>query len=446
MAGRRRSILALCLLTSCVSPIFSAAGSENVAYRYDERGRLVKVSRSGTVNNGVNACYAYDKADNRTNVTVFTSASCGPEIISFAINDVSVTEGGNLVFTVTKTGVASSSYSVNFATANGTATAGSDYTANSSTLTFAPADVTKTITVLTTDDAALESAETVLVNLSGATGGVTISDAQGVGTINDNDVAPTCGGISFTVASNAAVTEGASSAFTVTKAGTTSNSCSVNYATANGTATSGSDYSAKSGTLTFTSAQTSQAVNVTTIDDSVVESAETFTMSLSSPTGGSTVGTPGSATATINDNDTAAASFSIADASQDEGNTMVLTVTRSGTTSTAVGVSFATANNTAIAGSDYTAASGTLSFAAGQTSKTVSVNILTDSIAESPETFFVNLTNPTGGATISDAQAVGTIVDVPPPEQCFDEGGRPIPCALPPPPDEDSAAASGEKE
>jgi hypothetical protein len=99
------------------------------------------------------------------------------------------------------------------------------------------------------------------------------------------------------------VTEGANSVFTVTKAGTATGSCNVNYATTGGTATSGSDFTATSGTLTFTSAQTSQTVSVPTIDDATVESAETFSLALSSPTGGAALGTPSSATATINDND-----------------------------------------------------------------------------------------------------------------------------------------------
>ena len=164
-----------------------ATASETLTYGYDAKGRVVSVSHSGTVNNGVSASYSYDNADNRLNVTVTT-----------------------------------------------------------------------------------------------------------VGT---------CSGISFTISTPAAVTEGASSVFTVTKTGTTSSSCSVNYATANGTATAGSDYTAKTGTLTFTSAQTSQTVSVVTIDDAAVESAENFTMSLSNATNGAAIGTPGSATAIINDND-----------------------------------------------------------------------------------------------------------------------------------------------
>lgn len=111
------------------------------------------------------------------------------------------------------------------------------------------------------------------------------------------------GGVNFTISSNGAVTEGTNSIFTVTKNGTASVSMSVNYATANGTAVQPGDYTSTSGTLTFTTAQTSKTVSVPTINDAAVESDETFTMSLSAPTGGATVGSPGSATATINAND-----------------------------------------------------------------------------------------------------------------------------------------------
>lgn len=93
--------------------------SETIAYSYDVFGRLVAVDRSGTINNNVQSAYSYDKADNRQNVTVDDGASSSPP--SFAIaNAAAVTEGGTLVFTVTQTGTTSSSFSVNYATANGT--------------------------------------------------------------------------------------------------------------------------------------------------------------------------------------------------------------------------------------------------------------------------------------------------------------------------------------
>ena len=301
--GRPRRLRAVVLASVAGLLASSAMASETISYSYDALGRLVQVARSGAVNNGVSESYSYDPANNRTNVTV----SGVPAPPSFSINDVAVTEGGNLVFTVTKTGTTNTSFSVNYAIAAGTAASGSDFDysaqAQTGTLTFASNVTTQTVTVHTIDDAATETAETMFVNLSGATGGATISDSQGVGTINDNDAPPPCNGVSFTVASNGAVTEGATSAFTVTKTGSATGSCSVNYATTDGTAIAPGDYTTASNTLTFTSVQTSQTVSVTTINDTAVESAETFGMSLSSPTGGATLGTPSSAAATINDND-----------------------------------------------------------------------------------------------------------------------------------------------
>lgn len=283
MADRRRLILALCFTTCSIIAVLPATASETVDYSYDARGRLIQVNRSGTVNNGLVACYTYDSADNRTNVTV-ANPSCTPPPPSFAINDVSVTEGGNLVLTVTKSGSASTSFSVNYATANGTAAAGPDYTAASGTLTFLAAETTKTITVATTNDTILEGAETVLVNLSGATGGATISDSQGIGTINDDEIETPP---SFAI-NDATAVEGSAMVFTVTKTGTTISSFSVNYATFTGTAL-GTDFTAKSGTLTFAPGETTKTVSVSTVPDILIETTEYFTLRLSGATGGATI-------------------------------------------------------------------------------------------------------------------------------------------------------------
>jgi hypothetical protein len=288
VAGRRRSILELCFFASCFFPIASALDAESIAYTYDARGRLVKVARSGSVNNGVSACYGYDRGDNRSSVTVSTASNCSNPPPSFSINDVAVTEGGNLVLTVAKSGMTSSSFSVDYATANGTATAGSDYTATTGTLTFAAADTTKTITIATTNDTTVEGDETVLVSLSGATGGASMSDAQGIGTINDNDSAANCSGVSYSV-NDVSKVEGGILVFTITKAGSTSSSCSVSYATADGTATAPTYYTATSGTLTFASAQTSNTVPVTTFNLGRSLGIRTMLLNLSSPTAGASI-------------------------------------------------------------------------------------------------------------------------------------------------------------
>ena len=106
--------------------------------------------------------------------------------------------------------------------------------------------------------------------------------------------------------------------------------------------------------------------------------------------------------------------LSVNDVTVTEGDTgtvnAVFTVTLAQASGLGVSVDYATANNTAIAPADYTAASGTLTFAAGETTKTVTVLVNGDTLDEANETFFVNLSNPSN-ATIADGQGVGTITD-----------------------------------
>jgi hypothetical protein len=186
----------------------------------------------------------------------------------------------------------------------------------------------------------------------------------------------------------------------------------VNYATASGTATSGSDYVAASGTLTFTAGQTSKTISVAAKGDTADEPNETFYLGLSNPTN-ATIGTA-QAAATIVDDDVPAVSMSINNVSVSEGNSgttnAVLTVTLSGTTAQTVTVNYATANGSATAGSDYTAAIGSLTFAPGQTSKTISIVVNGDTAVEPNETFLVTLSGPVG-ASLSDGQGQGTIVN-----------------------------------
>lgn len=384
-------------------------------------------------------CYGYDAngrkiSETQPNANLASCPVSGGEPppaepcsgVSFsASSNAAVIEGTNSVFTVNKTGSTSSSCTVNYYTDDGTAVAPGDYTAKPTTaLTFTSAQTAKTVSVTTADDAIVESAETFTLNLESPSDGSAIGTGTATATLNDNDSTPTCSGVSFTIASNAAVTEGTNSVFTITKTGSTSNSCSVNYATANGTATAGSDYTATSGTLTFTSAQTAKTVSVVTEDDTTVESAETLAMSLNSPTGGSTLGTPATATATINDNDSGGTpSLSINDAYGTEGGSLVFTVTKSGSTGSTVTVNYATANGTATS-LDYTAVSGTLSFGPTETTKTIVVTTKQNTASEVPENFYVNLSG-ASGATISDGQGEGTIEDddfqfmsePPPPEE-----------------------------
>jgi YD repeat-containing protein len=391
----------------------SLRASETTTYTYDARGRLIEAARAGTVNNGVTATYGYDNADNRTSVVV-TGAL--PPTPSFSIADAAITEGGTLTFTVTKSVTAAGTLTVDFATASGTATSGTDFTGSSGTLSFSAAETSKTVSVSTIQDSAYEGNETLTVVLSNAGAGSTIADGSAVGTINDDDLPPPPPPPSFAI-SDVSVTEGGSLSFTVTKTGTTSSSFSVNYASANVTAVSGSDYTATSGTLTFAAADSAKPVTVPTINDTTVESTETLNVNLSGATGGATI-TDALGVGTINDNDVAGPSFSVSNTSATEGDPLVFTVTRSGTTSSSVGVSYATANGTAVTPGDYTAKSGSLSFSSGQTSKTVSVTTGTGGPGESTETMYLNLSNATGGATITDSQGAGTLYNYVPEDPC----------------------------
>ena len=175
----------------------------------------------------------------------FTTVTSPPPP-SITITDVSVTEGNtgtvNAVFTVTLSAASSQTVTVTYATANGTATAGSDYTATSGTLTIPAGSTTGTITVAVGGDTLAEGNETFFVNLGNPTNS-TIADGQGQGTIINDDAPPPTLSIN-----DVSVTEGNSgtvnAVFTVTLSSASSQTVTVTYATANGTATAGSDYTA----------------------------------------------------------------------------------------------------------------------------------------------------------------------------------------------------------
>ncbi|GJL95671.1 MAG: hypothetical protein DHS20C05_20760 [Hyphococcus sp.] len=319
---------------------------------------------------------------------------------TFSINDVSVSEGGSLSFTVTKSGSTTQTHGISYASADGTASSASDYTSTSGSLSFGPSETTKSVTVATTSESAFENNETVLVNLSSATNGATISDSQGTGTINNDDFGP-----AFSI-NDVSVSEGGTLSFTVTKTGATALSHDVNYASTNGTASSGSDYTSKSGTLTFTSGQTTQLVTVSTNSDSSYENNETVLVNLSSATSGATI-SDNQGVGTINNDDTAPA-FSVNDVSVTEGGQLVFTITKTGSSLLTHYISYASAHGTA-GSADYTAVSGTVAFGSTRTTMGVGVSTTQENLYEANETLYLNLSSATNGATISDSQGVGTI-------------------------------------
>ena len=342
--------------------------------------------------------------------TVTITDDEGTPELSFSAATSSVGEGaGSVDLTVSMSVVASSDVTVDYATADGTAMASSDYTAASDTLTIIAGQPSGTITVLISDDAIAESNEDFTVTLSTPTGATLGTPATATVTITDDEGAPE---LSFSAATSS-VGEGAGSVdLTVSMSVVASSDVTVDYATADGTAMASSDYTAASDTLTIIAGQTSGTIIVPITDDAVAEGDEDFTVTLNTPTG-ATLGTPDTAIVTITDDEgTPELSFSAATSSVGEGAGSVdLTVSMSVVASSDVTVDYATADGTAMASSDYTAASDTLTIIAGQTSGTIIVPITDDAVAEGDEDFTVTLNTPTGATLGTPATATVTIND-----------------------------------
>ena len=325
---------------------------------------------------------------------------------ALSINDVTDTEGVGATsdFTVTLSAVSGQTVTVNWATANGTALAGSDYTAAGGTVTFDPGETTQPVSVSLLNDGTSEADETYVVNLS-APVNATIADGQGVATIQDDDAVPTLSINDVTDTEGV----GATSDFTVTLSAVSGQTVTVNWATANGTALAGSDYTTASGTVTFDPGETTQPISVSLLNDGTSEAEETFVVNLSAPVNATIA--DGQGVATIQDDD-AVPTLSINDVTDTEGvgATSDFTVTLSAVSGQTVTVNWATANGTALAGSDYTTAGGTLTFDPGETTQPISVSLLNDGTSEADETFVVNLSAPVN-ATIADGQGVATIQD-----------------------------------
>jgi hypothetical protein len=331
---------------------------------------------------------------------------------ALSVDDVTVVEGNagttTATFTVSLSSVSSNPVTFDWATAAGSATAGTDYVAAGGTRTIAAGATIATIDVTVNGDVVDEANETYGITLSNP-GNATIADGSGLGTITDDDAAPT---LSVNDVSIVEGNAGSSTAtFTVSLSVASGQAVTFGWATAAGSATAGSDYVAAGGTRTIAAGATSATIGITVNGDVLDELDETYGVSLSNP-GNATIA-DGSGLGTITDDD-AAPTLSVNDVSVTEGNagatTATFTVTLSGASGKAVTVDWATADGTAIQPSDYTVGSGTLTFVPGDTTRSIIVTVNGDVDAELGETFRV-LLSAASNATLGDAVGVGTIVD-----------------------------------
>ena len=211
--------------------------------------------------------------------------------VGISITGGSIVEGNSgitqLSFTVSLSAAAADAVTVNFATGGGTATAGSDYVAQSNSLTFAPGETSKTILVDVIGDTTFESNETFAVTLSGASANARVQTASATGTITNDDVQPPPVTPTLAIGSVSALENAGWLRFTVTLSQALTTKVTVRFATVNDTAVAGrtGDYTATSGTITFNPGETSKVVSVAVRNDSVAEADERFFVDLSRASG-----------------------------------------------------------------------------------------------------------------------------------------------------------------
>lgn len=305
--------------------------------------------------------------------------------------------------------------SFNFETSDtgGTATEGVDYftAAGQRTILAGQSSVTFDITLV--DDDISELTETFFVNLSGTDPDVvTVNDSSATMTIQDNETAPTVSINSPTVS------EGAGNMFFLVELSRASGGdISMDFATADDSATAGQDYVASSGTLTIPAGETSAAISIAIIDDQQSEATQDFDVQLSNLAGNATFvsnNATETGTGSITDNE-AAPQITVADVSVNESDgSAILTIALSNSSESQITVDFATADQdpqSAQANFDYGTTSGTATFAPGETQFQVSITIQDDPNDENSETFDLNLTNASAPALIADGQAEITIID-----------------------------------
>jgi chitinase len=343
------------------------------------------------------------------------------------IDDVSSAEGNSgtkaFTFTLHLSAASTSPVSVNYSTAEGdtdfypynpysyysgppAATSDTDFVSKTGTATFAAGQTSTTVTVLVNGDRTAEADEAFSLNLDTPSGAL-MDDAHAVATIiNDEPYVNVVGG---------SVTEGNSGTqllpFTITLSSASDVAVTVNYATSDGTARAGTDYVAKSSSVTFAAGETSKTVNVTVNGDRIAEGDESLQLVLGTVTNAG-VGS-GYASGYILDNEPR---ISINSVSTAEGNgkpdkLMTFTVTLSAAYDQAVSVNYATQNGSARSGKDYSAKSGTITFAARETSKTITVSIKGDRQREPNKTLYVVLSNPSVNALIGNGTGSGTILN-----------------------------------
>jgi hypothetical protein len=322
-------------------------------------------------------------------------------------------------FTISTTQPLATDTIIKLSYASSTTVNGVDHAVLPSQVSIPAGGTSVTVQVLPVDDAVNEGPfpETVVITLLPGTGYALGNVLTGSIAISDNDQ-PTG---QFRFLDAAPTVNEASPPITSWQAGVmvervngTAGSATVSWATSDGSASAGSDYTASSGTLTWAAGESGfKTIIIPITPDTQIEANETVMLTLSGAVGAA-LGSPSTAVLTISNDDSSSGGqlrFPQAYLSQTEGSagttTLTVQVQRLLGSTGAISVAYATSDGTAIAGTDYTAASGTLNWADGDSaSKSFTITISGDTLAEVDETFSVNLSSPGGGASLGPQASV----------------------------------------
>ncbi|MBL3618369.1 MAG: hypothetical protein JMN26_11620, partial [gamma proteobacterium endosymbiont of Lamellibrachia anaximandri] len=346
-------------------------------------------------------------------VGTFPAGTLDLSASNYAVNE----NDGTVNITVNRTGGSFGAITVDYATSNGTATSGNDYQAINNSLAFAENEYSKVITVNLLDDTVYEGSESFTITLSNPGGGAALGTTTTASIdITDNEPPPSPGTLALSTATESVVENAAGGiTLTVSRTGGSFGTVTVDYATANGTATSPGDYTAVSGTLTFLDGELSKTIPLTLTNDATWEPSEAFTVTLSNVVD-ATLGAQTSTTVTITDDDTRnAGTLALSTATEsvveNAAGGITLTVSRTGGSDGTVSVDYATADGSALQPGDYTQATGTLTFLDGELSQTIPLTLTDDATWEPDEDFTVTLSNVVDATLGAQTSTTVTITD-----------------------------------
>ena len=342
--------------------------------------------------------------------------------LSIAAASADAAEGDSgstaFTFTVTRTGDTTRPATADWAV-SGPAVNGADFaggTLPSGTVTLGIGETSRTITLHVAGDTQLEGDESFIVTLSNPGPGTVIGTASATGSIRNDDFAPA----SLSIAAESAGTqEGQSGStgfiFTVTRNGDLASAASASWAVG-GAGVTGADFAGgalPSGVVNFAAGESSKVIVIDVAGDTAVESDESFSVTLSNPSTGAIIGTASASGVIRNDDASLAIAATSADKAEGQsGDTaFTFTVTRTGDLGAAASAHWAVGGE-GVSGADFAGGeppSGVVSFAAGESSKVITVEVAGDTAVEADESFSVTLSNPSTGAIIGTASASGVI-------------------------------------